>query len=194
MNKAIFIDKDGTLIKDIPYNINSEKICLTRGAGNFLSCLSGQGYKIIVVTNQSGIARGYFSEKEMPPLMEKIRQLLASFKVVLDGFYYCPHHPKGKILAYRKICDCRKPKPGLLLKAASDLNLDLEECWMIGDILDDVEAGNRAGCRTILYAKNNDEISDNNRMRMPDFKSFSFGEMQKIIKKESWRSIMVSKI
>lgn len=193
MNKAIFIDKDGTLIKNIPYNINPLEIVLMRGAAKFLSCLSSADYKIIIITNQSGIARGYFSEEDLLLVKEKIRLLLSSAGVILDGFYYCPHHPEAKIEAYRKDCLCRKPKPGLFFVAASDFDLDLENSWMIGDILDDIEAGNRAGCKTILYSKSESRCVEN-KIRIPDFQTSSFVEMAKIIKKELWRPITVSKI
>lgn len=151
MHKAIFIDKDGTLIQNIPYSANSEEIQLIPSAGHGLFLLSQYGYKLFVVTNQSAIARGVFTEKNLKNVYQKIQSLLAEFHVQLDGFYYCPHHPDGLIKEYTRACVCRKPSPGLLLQAATRHSIDLSSSWMIGDILTDTEAGNRAECKTILF-------------------------------------------
>src|SRR5438105_9598454 len=101
-------------------------------------------------TNQSGIARGYFTETTLGRMHEHLLSQLARLQVRIDGIYYCPHHPDGVIAELAICCDCRKPQPGMLLRAAADLDIDLQRSWFVGDILDDVEAGNRAGCRTIL--------------------------------------------
>ncbi len=148
--KAIFLDKDGTLVQNVPYNVDPEHIALMPGAGEGLRQLHQAGYKLIVVSNQSGIARGYFRETALRGVELKLRELLAGFGVPLAGFYYCPHHPAGMIAPYAIHCNCRKPTPGLLLRAAQERQIDLAGAWMIGDILDDVEAGRRAGCMTIL--------------------------------------------
>ncbi|WP_298733501.1 HAD family hydrolase [uncultured Chitinophaga sp.] len=150
MRKAVFIDKDGTLITDVPYNVNPELIRLEPGAAEALQLLHKHGYALVVVSNQSGIARGYFEDKAMQAVKDRIAALLSLSGIQLDGFFYCPHHPQGSVKAYAIDCVCRKPHPGLLLQAASLLNIDLQQSWMIGDILHDVEAGNRAGCRTVL--------------------------------------------
>lgn len=150
MNKAIFIDKDGTLIPDIPYNVDPDKITLHKGAAEGLKLLSEKGYQVIVVTNQSGVARGFFEEKDLIAVEHKIKSLLQVQGIALTAFYYCPHHPEGIIKAYAISCSCRKPEPGMIRKAAEDLHIDLTKSWMIGDILNDVEAGNRAGCKTVL--------------------------------------------
>jgi D-glycero-D-manno-heptose 1,7-bisphosphate phosphatase len=156
MNKAIFIDKDGTLIDDIPYNVNPSRIKFTEGAPEGLKKLSLEGYLLIIVSNQSGIARGYFTEAEIEVVEKKIKQMMASSSIQLDGFYYCPHHPDGTVEAYAYLCNCRKPKPGLILQASKDFNIDLSRSWMIGDILHDIEAGNRAGCKTVLLDNGNE--------------------------------------
>jgi len=150
MNRAIFLDKDGTLIPDIPYNVDPDKISLSDNSIEGLRLLIGKGYMLIVVSNQSGIARGCFTELDFLKVVGRIEELLAAENIVLNGFYYCPHHPEGSAPNYSKACDCRKPMPGMLLKAARDYELELSQCWIIGDILNDVEAGNRAGCRTVL--------------------------------------------
>lgn len=139
---AVFIDKDGTLIDDVPYNVDPELIRLSKDAGTALARLRRAGYRLIVVSNQSGVARGYFKKGALAAVNHRIQQLLEPYAVAIDDFYYCPHGTDDA-------CSCRKPQPGMLLKAAREYTIDLEKSWMIGDILHDVEAGNRAGCRTI---------------------------------------------
>ena len=150
LQPAVFLDKDGTLVDDVPYNVDPERIELSAGAAEGARLLSEAGYALVVVSNQSGVARGLFAEEAIAGVESRIRELLADYSVRLAGFYYCPHHPAGKVERYARLCSCRKPAPGMLLTAARDLSLDLSRSWLIGDILDDVEAGNRAGCRTIL--------------------------------------------
>lgn len=152
MKKAIFIDKDGTLIADVPYNVDTRKIRLNHGIGPFLAHQSQRDFKIVVISNQSGIARGYFSHDDLLGVRRKINELLHPYGVELHGFYYCPHYPTGVVRPYNTDCLCRKPEPGLLQQAATELGIDLTSSWMIGDILSDVEAGQRAGCQTVLYS------------------------------------------
>ncbi len=156
MNKAIFLDKDGTLIVDVPYNVNPTQIELYPDAGPALQRMQLAGYQLVVISNQSGIAQGYFTESALPAVWERIADLFAPFGVVFSGFYYCPHDPLGTVSHYVMTCDCRKPKPGMLQRAVQELHLNLSESWMIGDILHDVEAGNRAGCRTMLVNRGNE--------------------------------------
>jgi D-glycero-D-manno-heptose 1,7-bisphosphate phosphatase len=150
MKRAVFIDKDGTLIYDVPYNVDPERINLYPDAGRALRRLQQAGFRLLIISNQSGVAHGYFQENALEAVTNQLQQLLRPYGVYLDGFYYCPHYPGGRIPAYSVSCSCRKPQPGLLLQAAHEHDIDLEASWMIGDILNDVEAGNRAGCRTIL--------------------------------------------
>jgi len=150
MIKAVFLDKDGTLIDDIPYNVNPDLITLKEGAAEGLQKLKQAGYKFIVVSNQSGVARGYFDEGELKKVEYRLKELLGQYQLDLEAFYYCPHHPEGKIEVYSVECNCRKPAPGMLQKAAVEHQIDLQSSWMLGDILNDVEAGNRAGCHSIL--------------------------------------------
>lgn len=181
MNKAVFIDKDGTLIHDIPYNVDPELIRLQEGAGDGLKLLKDKGYLLIVVSNQSGVARGYFPEEALVAVKERIQQELRSEGVQLDGFYTCPHHPCGIVDKYTIRCSCRKPEPGLLLRAAADFNVDLSKSWMIGDILHDVEAGNRAGCRTILIDNGNETEWVPGKYRTPNYKVRNIGDAARII-------------
>lgn len=150
MDKAIFIDKDGTLVRDIPYNVDPEKITFLPHVGEGLRLLHKAGYKIIVVSNQSGVARGLFREAALAIVEKRLQTLFNEYEIPLDGFYYCPHLPEGVVKKYATTCTCRKPNPGLLMKAAKDFGIDVQKSWMIGDILNDIEAGKKAGCRTIL--------------------------------------------
>jgi D-glycero-D-manno-heptose 1,7-bisphosphate phosphatase len=169
LKRAVFIDKDGTLIPDIPYNVDPHLITLSPGAGETLRELKRWGYLVVVVSNQSGVARGLFPEAALIPVRERIAALLREFNVLLDGFYYCPHVSDAPLPAYRRDCACRKPQPGMLLRAARDLEIDLSRSWMVGDITTDSEAGNRAGCRTILIEKAYDPIIDLNDQNRPGF-------------------------
>jgi D-glycero-D-manno-heptose 1,7-bisphosphate phosphatase len=156
MNKAVFLDKDGTLIPDIPYNVNPGLISIQPEAMEGLRALHEAGYLLIIISNQSGVARGYFTEDKLQAVQKKLMELMGNNNIPLSGFYYCPHHPQGTVEGYNKDCDCRKPMPGMLLKAAEEHQINLSQSWMIGDILNDVEAGNRAGCQTILIDNGNE--------------------------------------
>ncbi|GAB3460853.1 HAD family hydrolase [Massilia terrae] len=154
--KAIFLDQDGTLVDNVPYNVEPHRITLASGAGPALRLLSRLDYRFYVVSNQDGIAHGKFGARTMERVQDRLADLLFRENLSLDGFYFCPHHPDGAIARYAKPCDCRKPRPGMLLQAAQDHDIDLAESWMIGDILHDVEAGNRAGCRSVLIDNGNE--------------------------------------
>ena len=174
MNKAIFIDKDGTLIHDVPYNVNPDLIRLEKYALESLYILQQQGFYLIIISNQPGVALKYFKEDDLKIVEEKVKKLLFENNVFLEGFYYCPHsHQSG--------CACRKPKPGLLLKAAHDLQIDLSKSWMIGDILNDVEAGKRSGSRTILIDNGNETEWLLNEQRQPDYKVKNLKEAAELI-------------
>ena len=147
---AVFLDKDGTLIHDVPYNVNPALIRFLPGTREAVQCLHEAGFQLVVITNQSGVARGYFAEADLVQVEEHLRRRFEAWGARLAGFFYCPHHPDGSVPIYRTRCPCRKPEPGLLFSAADELNIDLSRSWFVGDILDDVEAGRRAGCRTVL--------------------------------------------
>jgi D-glycero-D-manno-heptose 1,7-bisphosphate phosphatase len=148
--RAVFLDKDGTLVENVPYNVDPDQIVLTAGAADGLRILHGAGFRLFVVSNQSGVARGYFPEHALLDVHDRLESLFSEIGVPLAGFLYCPHHPDGIIARYAIECDCRKPRPGLLHRAAEERSIDLTTSWLVGDILDDVEAGVRAGCRTVL--------------------------------------------
>ncbi len=153
---AVFLDKDGTLIEDLPYNVIPSLIRLAPGAAEGLVRLHAAGFRLLVISYQSGVTRGIFREEALAAVEETLRSLLSEVGVPLAGFYYCPHHPEGIVPGYAIDCSCRKPGPGLILRAAEDHAIDLERSWFVGDILDDVEAGRRAGCRTVLIDNGNE--------------------------------------
>lgn len=148
--RALFLDRDGTLVHPRHYPARPEDLLLVDGLGPPLRSLQAAGFALVVVTNQSGLARGYFTEADLRRMHEHLAAELARVGARVDAIYHCPHHPEGIVPELAVACDCRKPRPGMLRRAAGELNLDLGASWLIGDILDDVEAGNRAGCRTVL--------------------------------------------
>ncbi|GAB2523987.1 D-glycero-alpha-D-manno-heptose-1,7-bisphosphate 7-phosphatase [Spirosoma aerophilum] len=176
MNKAIFLDKDGTLIPDIPYNVNPSQITLYPDTGTSLARLRAFGFKLFIISNQSGVAQGLFPEYKLSKVWDRLTQLLSPFGAEPDGVYYCPHYPGGVMPAYSQACSCRKPQPGLLLRAAQEHTIDLSRSWMVGDILNDVEAGNRAGCRTVLIDRGNETEWFINTYRLPTARANSLME------------------
>ena len=148
--KAVFLDRDNTIIEDPGYINHPNQVELLPGAANALSEMRKMGYKLIIVTNQSGIARGIVTEETLTQIHQRLLELLRNEGVFIDGIYYCPFHPEGVIEKYRKESSLRKPSPGMLFLAADEMEIDLSYSWMIGDSYRDVEAGKLAGCRTIL--------------------------------------------
>lgn len=176
LKAAVFIDKDGTLVHDVPYNVDPGRIRLREDAGSALAALQAAGYALVLVSNQSGVARELFDEADLETVWQALQERLAARGVCLDGIYYCPHHPEGSHPRHRRPCECRKPRPGLLLRAAADLGLDLAGSWMIGDILDDVEAGRRAGCRAVFLDVGSETEWEAGPWRAPHFVARSLAE------------------
>jgi histidinol-phosphate phosphatase family protein len=171
MRAAVFLDKDGTLIDDVPYNVDAQRITLAAHAGAALSLLRDAGYRLYIVSNQSGVARGLFDEAALGAVWRRIAELLAPWQVAIDGCYWCPHHPQGSVAAFARDCDCRKPEPGMLLRAAREHGIDLSRSWMVGDILNDVEAGHRAGCAAALIDNGNETEWQMSPLREPDVRA-----------------------
>lgn len=150
LRAAVFLDKDGTLVHDVPYNVDAGLVRLMPDAGPALARLQAAGYALVLVTNQPGVARGLFGESDLEPVWVELARQLSPYGVAFEAVYYCPHHPQGSNRRYAYSCSCRKPEPGLLFQAAVEHGYDLLRSWMVGDILDDIEAGRYAGCRTVL--------------------------------------------
>ena len=178
-HRAVFVDKDGTLLENLPHNVDPARMRFTPNAMQGLRLLVERGYRLIVVTNQPGLAYGMFTRAELTRLQHALADAMQREGVPLTDFYACPHAPgpAGPVPG----CLCRKPAPGLLRQAARGHGLDLTRSWMIGDILDDIEAGRRAGCRTCLVDNGNETEWDLNDARRPDLIAADLGEAAALI-------------
>ena len=150
MRRAVFLDRDGTINVEKEYLSRAEEFQFIPGAPWAIRRLNDAGFLVIVVTNQSGIGRGYYDEGALELLHRHMDEELACYGAIVDAYYFCPHHPQHGIGDYGKECACRKPLPGMLLQAAKDFPLDLTASYIIGDKIADVEAGLKAGCRPLL--------------------------------------------
>ena len=140
---AVLLDRDGTINEEVEYLSGPEELKLFPGTARAIRLLNENGFLMIVISNQSGIGRGYFTEKNLEKVHRKLQDKLAEEGAFVDAIYYCPHRPD-------EACDCRKPQPGLIMRAAGAFKLDLRSSYTVGDKLSDIEMGRRAGCRTIL--------------------------------------------
>jgi D-glycero-D-manno-heptose 1,7-bisphosphate phosphatase len=147
---AVFVDRDGTLTEEVGYVNHPRRLRLLSGTAEAIRRLNRAGVPAVMVTNQSGVARGYFSEEVLTAVNAALVAALKQQGAHLDGLYVCVHHPREGSPPFRIECDCRKPRPGLLVRAAGDLDIDLGRSWMVGDKPSDILAGHRAGARTAL--------------------------------------------
>jgi D-glycero-D-manno-heptose 1,7-bisphosphate phosphatase len=174
MNKkcgwAVFLDRDGTINEEVNYLSCPSQLNLISGASEAIQILNEKNIPVIIVTNQSGIARGYFDEKQLNTINDTLRNILLAVGAVIDDIYYCPHHPEAEIATYQMNCDCRKPNPGMLIKAAQKWQLDISHSFLIGDKASDIVAAQRAGCKTILVKSGHgsDELSRWSGIPYPD--------------------------
>lgn len=148
--RAVIMDRDGTVCEEVGYVNHVSRVRLLPRSAEAIRKANEAGMQTVVVTNQAGVARGYFSEHLVDEVHDRVREMLAEAGARLDGIYYCPHHPEVGPQAYRKSCDCRKPRPGMLRRASEEMGIDLGASYMIGDSVRDVEAGRRAGTATVL--------------------------------------------
>lgn len=159
--KAIFLDRDGTINEYVGFLTNIDEFKLLDGVTDAIKKINASGFLAIVVTNQPVIARGEVTYEQLDEIHHKMETLLGQAGAYLDAIYYCPHHPHsgyaGEVKSLKIECECRKPKPGMLMKAAKDYNIDLEHSWMIGDSKNDILAGKNAGCKTVLIGKEEDD-------------------------------------
>lgn len=142
-SKAVFLDRDGTIAYDVHYCSHVEDFKLLPTVPEAIKLLNENNFKVIIVTNQSGIARGYFNKKTLAQIHQRMETELAQCRALVDAIYYCPHHPE-------KGCECRKPKTGLILQASKELGLSLDRSFLVGDMQTDIKAGKAAGCQTVL--------------------------------------------
>jgi len=172
---AVFLDKDGTLISDVPFNTDPERVQLMPSVGPGLQLLARAGLPLFIVTNQPGLASGQISHAVFKQLAQRLEQRLRTeASVELEAWLVCPHGPDAG-------CDCRKPAAGLLQQAARVHGIDLSQSWMVGDILDDVEAGRRAGCRSILVDVGNETLWHETPWREPHHICANFMEAAQLI-------------
>ncbi len=150
-NRAVFIDRDGTINVNVEYLDDPDNLMMHPTVAEGIKRLKDEGFNVIVITNQSGIARGYFSVETLAKIHQKMKNDLLKKGADVDAIYYCPHHPDEN-------CDCRKPKTGLLKKAIKDFNIDVEESYFIGDRMLDIEAGHTIGCKTVLVPENKEKV------------------------------------
>jgi D-glycero-D-manno-heptose 1,7-bisphosphate phosphatase len=185
--KAIFLDRDDTLIEDPGYINSPEQVKLLDGVPEALIELKALGYKLVVATNQSAVARGIVTEKVLGEIHDRLKHLLAERNAFLDQIYYCPYHPEGVVPKYRKESNWRKPNPGMLQQAAQEMDIDLGQSWCIGNSSRDVEAGRRAGCKTILIDKPSyHKVAGSSLLPIgiaPDHRAVNIKEAVNIIKK-----------
>lgn len=165
---AVFLDKDGTLIKNIPYNADIKKIKFEETVFEGLRILQKAGFILAVASNQSGVGRDLITQTQIKKAEHFISGTLRKKGIMLNHFFYCFH--------YEQNCSCRKPKQGLLITAAKKLNLNLDRSWIIGDILNDIEAGNRAGCRSILLDNGGETEYKTGPFRTPAYKASTFAD------------------
>ena len=189
--KAVFLDRDGVVnelvyhkeqgILDSPFT--AEQFRLFPGVHEAIKKLKEMSYKVILVSNQPGIAKGNLSEETFGEIRNKMLVELGQNGTSLDGEYYCFHHPEAKIDRLKIVCDCRKPNPGMLLRAAKEMRIDLSQSWMVGDNLSDIKAGISAGCRTILLGKMKCELCHlmDEECARPDFISPNLKEAAQFV-------------
>ena len=193
-NKAVFLDRDGVInevifhkemgIVDSPSTVEQFKIL--QGVGRAINKFHELGFKVIIVSNQPGMAKDHYNIDVFEKIQEKMKTELEKDGAKLDAEYYCLHHPEAKIEKYHVICDCRKPKPGLILQAAKENDIELSESWMIGDGINDLQAGQATGCRTILIGRRKCDvcrIMEDEGVK-PDFISPNLYKASLIIEKE----------
>lgn len=172
MHIGVFLDRDGTIIEEIDFLSNSSDLQLIPSSAEAIRALNTLGIQTFVITNQSGIARGYFDEPKLQKIHKQLTECLRNEHAYLDAIYYCPHHIEGTIRRYRVECRCRKPKTGMLERAVRDFGIDLRKSFVIGDKMTDIQTGKNAGARSILVLTGygNDELDRLSRNKItPDY-------------------------
>jgi len=180
MRKAVFLDRDGTIARDVHYCRRPEDFELLPTVPKAIRLLNENGFKVIVVTNQSGITRGYFTEETLTQIHEKMKDELAKYGARVDAIYYCPHHPDDG-------CECRKPGTALFRKAAQEHNIDLRSSYVVGDMQMDIDAGKALGCKTVLVTTG--PQGGNDVLNSPDYFASSLLDVTKWIMIDSQQKV-----
>ena len=161
--RAVFLDRDGTVVENVPYCCRPEDLRILPAAARAITLLNQEGFYVVIVTNQSGLARGYFDWPMLSKIHSKMTHELAGLGARVDAIYVCPHMPDAT-------CACRKPRPGLVIRASTDLSIDLSRSYLVGDSLTDILAGKRSGCKTILIRTGTERVfSVPSDAAMPDY-------------------------
>jgi len=160
LTKAVFLDRDGVINIDTGYVSHSDDFVFIEGVIEACKAIKEKGYEIVIITNQSGIARGYFSEDDFMTLTEWMDWSFADKGIDIDGVYFCPHHPEKGLGDYKQVCDCRKPQPGMIISAQKHLKIDLSQSYLVGDKLSDLQAGKNAGITTNILVRTGKEVTD----------------------------------
>lgn len=189
MHRALFFDKDGVMNVDKGIDGTDEAVELYQGISDVVAYFRQKGFKIFVFTNQPIVARGLMTETKLIDALDAFKKIIASQnkEAVIEKVYYCPHHPNATVEKYRKICECRKPKPGMLLQAAQEFSVDLKKSYCIGDRISDVIAGHLAGCTTIqiLSGKHDEKMIETDVTGVehiqPDYVIHTITELKDII-------------
>lgn len=177
---AVFLDRDGTINEQMGYINHTCRFQLLPGAALAIKKLNDAGIPVVVISNQSGLARGYFPEELLVAVHEKMNRLLEDVGAHVDGIYYCPHHPEAKEERFREECNCRKPKPGLVVQAAKEMNLDPEKSYVVGDRWSDIKTAANCGATSILvrtgYGRGDEQYIGPQQKIQPDFKADDLSE------------------
>ncbi|MCK5423071.1 MAG: HAD family hydrolase, partial [Deltaproteobacteria bacterium] len=170
---AVFLDRDGTISEEVGYISNLDQFQLMPKSAEAVKLMNERGLKVIVVTNQAGVAKGYFPEEMVSRVHKKMEKILSDQGAFLDGIYYCPHHPEGIVETYRKKCECRKPASGLLRQASEEHGIDISSSYMVGDKMADVECAHQIGVKGVLvltgYGKDELKKIEGARIRRPEY-------------------------
>jgi D-glycero-D-manno-heptose 1,7-bisphosphate phosphatase len=150
VNKAVFLDRDGTIVEDVGYMNTPEQIKFIPGAIEAIKMLNEADFKVVIISNQAGVARGLVTEDMLQTIDKTLHKWVLNGGAHLDGIYYCPHHPEHGVYPYKQVCECRKPHPGLIKRAHRDLDIDLSLSYMVGDKATDIQAGKSAGAKTVF--------------------------------------------
>ncbi len=173
LRPAVFLDRDGTINEQMGYINHICRFQLLFGAAEAIKKLNDAGIPVVIISNQSGLARGYFPETLLDEVHEKMRGLLAEKGAHVDGIYFCPHHPEAKEKRFRAVCNCRKPKPGLVLEAAKQLDLDPERSYVVGDRWSDIKTAANCGARSVLvrtgYGRGDEQYIGPQQEIQPDY-------------------------
>ena len=179
--RAVFLDRDGTLIEHYDYLTNSDQVKLKPTTAPALRLLKKRDFLLVVVTNQSAVGRGMITETQLTEIHDRLKELLAQESIFLDAIYYCPYHPEADVEKYRCDSDLRKPKPGMFNLAAEELDIDLEQSWMVGDDDRDILAGQAAGCRTVFIESYQHSSLVRAGQSQPDFQAMNLREAANLI-------------